>query len=83
MSAYSSIPFAGLDILPFGTLLEVDFSLTIEYMQVDYWVEEFASIMTFATGSCTDDITVLVHDGEHFFVIVLFHLYRIKSDESP
>jgi hypothetical protein len=84
MTAYGCIPFAWLDILPVGTLLEIDFALRIEYMQVYYRMKQLASIVTFATGSGTDDIALFVHDREHFLVIVLLHIsYGIKSDESP
>jgi hypothetical protein len=46
-------------------------------MQVYYRMKQLASIVTFATGSGTDDVTLFVHDREHFLVIVLFHKSKI------
>ena len=77
VTTYGCIPFARLDVFPVGTFLELDFALAIEYREVHHRVEEFASVVAFATGSCTDDIALFVHNGEHFLVIVLLHKIKI------
>ena len=70
MSANGCIPFAGLDILPVGTLLQIEFATAVENMQVDNRMQQFASVVTFASCSGSRDIPFFVYDGEHFFVII-------------
>ena len=67
-------PFARLYVFPFGTLLQEQFSLAIEYVQVDYGMQQFASVMAFAPCRRSGDIAFLIYDGEHFFVVVACHI---------
>ena len=90
MSAYGCIPFPRLDIFPFGTLLQIQVSVGVEYMKVDDRVEQFAAAMTFSACSGSGDISLLIYDREHFLVIIaLCHCFYIRGDyginkeESP
>lgn len=65
-------PFSGLDILPFGTALEVYVPVVIDNVQMDHWMEYLAAIVGVASGYCTEEVAFFVNDGEQF-VSIVFH----------
>ena len=74
MPAHGCIPFAWLDVFPYGTLLQIELALGVEYMQVDHGVQQFAPVVAFAPGGRAQDVALLVDHGKQFFVIVLLHI---------
>ena len=76
MTADCSIPLVGLDVFPRGALLEVEVALGVEDMEVDNGMEQFAAVVTFASCSGRDDISLFVNNREHLFVIIFGSCYH-------
>ena len=64
MPAHGCIPFAWLDVFPYGTLLQIELALGVEYMQVDHGVQQFAPVVAFAPGGRAQDVALLVDHGK-------------------
>lgn len=72
MTSACGVPFSRLDILPFGTALEVYVPVVIDYVQMDHWVEYLAAIVGVASGYGAEEVAFFVNDGEQF-VSIVFH----------
>ena len=84
MSAYGRIPFAGLDILPVGTLLQIQLALGVKNMQVHHGMQQHTAAMALATGGGGKDVALLVHYGKHLLLVVFTGCYHgIRSELSP
>ncbi|EJW89513.1 hypothetical protein EVA_22375, partial [gut metagenome] len=46
MTANGCVPLAWLNVFPLWTLLEVEITLPIEHMKVDYWMQGLTPPMT-------------------------------------
>ena len=77
MTAYGRIPFPGLDILPFRTALQIDFSATVKDMQMDYGMQQPRTIVAFTTRGLTYDVSRIIDYRENLFTII-FH-WNLKS----
>ena len=42
-------------------------------MQMNYGVQQLASVVTLTAGGCTYDVSLLVNKRKHFLVIVAIH----------
>ena len=76
MSTHSGIPLAWLDVLPLRTLLQVEFALAVEHVQMHHRMQELAAAVAFTTSGCTCDVSVFINDGEEFFAVI-FHCIRV------
>ena len=72
MTSACGVPFSRLDILPFGTALEVYVPVVIDYVQMDHRVEYLAAIVGVASGYGAEEVAFFVNDGEQF-VSIVFH----------
>ena len=72
MTSACGVPFSRLDILPFGTALEVYVPVVIDNVQMDHWVEYLAAIVGVASGYGAEEVAFFVNDGEQF-VSIVFH----------
>lgn len=64
MTAYGGVPAPGLNIFPHGTLLEVDFSMAVEDMEMDNGMEDLGAIVGTATSDGAKDVALFINDGE-------------------
>ena len=72
MSTTGCIPLIRLDILPRRTVLEIQFPLTIEYMQMNHRMQYLASIMGMTSGNGTQDIAHFIYYRK-FLVLIICH----------
>ena len=66
MSAHSRVPLAGLDVLPVGTLLQVEFAGGIEHMEVYDRVQPESAAVAFAARGRTHLQPFVVDQRQHF-----------------
>ena len=66
MTSNGSIPLAGLYLLPHGALLQVEFALAVEHMQVHYGMQEHGAIVALGACGLANDIAGRVNEGEEF-----------------
>ncbi len=66
MASDRRVPFAGLYVLPGGTLLEIQIAGAVKYVQMHNGMEQHGASMTFAAGGLADDCAVSVNDREYF-----------------
>ena len=71
MSSTCRVPFVGLDVLPGRTMLQVEFSPAVKYMQMHHRVQYFASIMSMSSTDGTEDVSLFVDDGKLLFLVVV------------
>ena len=69
MTAHGSVPLAGLYLLPHGALLQVEFALAVEYMQMYHGMQEHGTIVALGTCGLADDIAGRVNEGEEFPIL--------------
>lgn len=72
MAAYSSVPLAGLDVLPPGALLQIQFATAVEHMQVHHRMQQHRASVALAASSAAHNLPIFVHYGEYLGIIV-FH----------
>ena len=48
MTAYGRVPFAGLNILPFRTALQIETHFAVEHVQMHHRMKQLRASMTFA-----------------------------------
>lgn len=80
MPAHGRIPASGLDVLPRGTPLQVEFAARVENMQVHDRVQQHRAAVTLAARGPADDAPREVDHREKFFAVVAVH--RIEIGKS-
>ena len=76
MSATGSIPFAWLNVLPFGTLLQVKLAMRVEEMQMHNGVQQLAAVVGFASCDASKNLSVFIDERKQFvFVVHCFFVF--------
>ena len=55
------VPLPGLDILPYGSFLQIDVTCRVEHVQVNDGVQQLAAVVAFAACGGAHNASVFVH----------------------
>ena len=72
MTAAGCIPFIRLDILPGWTMLQIQITPAVEYMQMNNRMQDLASVMGMTAGYSTQDVAHFIYYRK-FLVLIIYH----------
>jgi hypothetical protein len=78
MSAYASVPFARLYILPVRPALQIYLALAVEYMQMYNSMQQSRSIVALASCGRSDYVALFVYQWKLLFAIISHNFYVIR-----
>ena len=70
VASAGSVPFARLNVLPFGTLLQVELAFAVDDVQVNHWVELLGAVVGLATKNAANHVAIVVDKGKQFFAVI-------------
>lgn len=74
MTAAGCIPFIRLDILPGWTMLQIQITPAVEYMQMNYRMQYLASVMGMTAGNSAQDVAHFIYYRK-FLVLIIYHRF--------
>ena len=82
MAAHGRVPPSGLNVLPGGAFLQIEFAARIENMEVHHRVQEHRPAVALAARGFADDVPRRVDHGKDLFAVIAVHAGDIYGCRS-